>query len=166
MNTPAAKLIPPLISNLSSKSAEIRKRTSEFLELLLRCWETHFIERHQGILSEAIKKSLSDADSEARAFSRKAFWAFHEHFPDQANALMNSLEPAKQKQLQGELSGSSSKTSLTGSSGTSTVSRSRSVARPATARRPATSGASRGGQGGVVASSSSSSLQASRARSA
>ena len=52
-----------------------------------------------GNLCEALKKGISDADNEARAYCRKAFWAFHQHFPDQATALMNSLEPAKQKAL-------------------------------------------------------------------
>lgn len=43
----------------------------EFLDQLLVTWPTHPMEKHVGILSDAIKKGISDADPEARAFSRK-----------------------------------------------------------------------------------------------
>lgn len=42
----------------------------------------------------------------------RAFWGFAEHFKEQADSLLNSLEPTRQKQLQGELSNSSSNNSL------------------------------------------------------
>lgn len=42
----------------------------------------------------------------------RSFWGFAEHFKDQADALMNQLDAAKQKSLQGELSLSSSNNSL------------------------------------------------------
>ena len=42
----------------------------------------------------------------------RAFWGFHDHFREQAESLLNSLEPSKQKMLQGELSSSSSSSSI------------------------------------------------------
>ena len=43
----------------------------EFLNQLLHTWPTHILEKHIAILQEAIKKGISDADSEARSFARK-----------------------------------------------------------------------------------------------
>ena len=44
--------------------------------------------------------------------TNRSFWGFADHFKDQADALLNNLEPAKQKAIQGEFSGSSSNGSL------------------------------------------------------
>ena len=43
----------------------------EFLNQLLHTWPTHILEKHIAILQEAIKKGISDADSEARSLARK-----------------------------------------------------------------------------------------------
>ena len=45
-------------------------------------------------------------------FIFRAFWGFADHFKDQADSLLNSLDPSKQKMLQGEISNSSSSGSL------------------------------------------------------
>ncbi|XP_064471779.1 CLIP-associating protein 1-like isoform X2 [Ornithodoros turicata] len=113
-NTHVSRLIPVITLNLSSKSKDIRKSCYEFLDQLLHTWPTHTLERHIAILQEAIKKGISDADPEARAFSRKAFWGFADHFKEQADALLHSLDSSKQRMLQGELcmSNSSSSNSL------------------------------------------------------
>src|SRR5699024_6658295 len=62
----------------------------------------HTLEKHVGILQEAIKKGISDADPEARAFARKAFWGFADKFKAEADYLLYSLDSNKQKLLQGE----------------------------------------------------------------
>jgi hypothetical protein len=62
-------------------------------------------------------------------FVSRGFWGFAEHFKDQADALLNSLEPAKQKQIKGELSGSSSNNSLNSAEGLTTRPRSASTDR-------------------------------------
>ena len=48
-------------------------------------------------------------------FSCRSFWGFADHFKGQADALLNNLDPAKQKALQGELSNSSSSNSINSS---------------------------------------------------
>ena len=53
----------------------------------------------------------------------RSFWGFAEHFKDQADALMNQLDAAKQKSLQGELSLSSSNNSLNNGDKPSTAGR-------------------------------------------
>ncbi|XP_075548307.1 CLIP-associating protein isoform X2 [Dermacentor variabilis] len=113
-HTHVSRLIPVITMNLSSKSKDIRRSCFEFLDQLLHTWPTHTLERHIAILQEAIKKGISDADPEARAFSRKAFWGFADHFKEQADVLLNSLDSSKQRMLQGELcmSNSSSSNSL------------------------------------------------------
>ncbi|CAN7983080.1 unnamed protein product, partial [Ixodes hexagonus] len=118
-HTHASRLIPVITLNLSSKSKEIRKLCFEFLDQLLHTWPTHTLERHIAILQEAIKKGISDADPEARAYARKAFWGFANHFKEQADVLLTSLDSSKQRMLHGELcmSNSSSSNSLNSTPG-------------------------------------------------
>ncbi|XP_075748296.1 CLIP-associating protein 1-B isoform X5 [Rhipicephalus microplus] len=118
-HTHVSRLIPVITMNLSSKSKDIRRSCFEFLDQLLHTWPTHTLERHIAILQEAIRKGISDADPEARAFSRKAFWGFADHFKEQADVLLNSLDSGKQRMLQGELcmSNSSSSNSLNSAQG-------------------------------------------------
>ncbi|KAK8391267.1 hypothetical protein O3P69_017127 [Scylla paramamosain] len=116
-NTHHHKLIPILLRELSSKNREIRKVLCEVLDQLVHTWPTHSMEKHIVILSESIKKGITDADPEARAFSRKAYWGFADHFKEEADKLLNSLDPSYKKMLQGEMgmSNSSSSQSLHGS---------------------------------------------------
>ncbi|XP_033732918.1 CLIP-associating protein 1-like isoform X3 [Pecten maximus] len=125
--THSYRLIPIITGNLTSKSNVIRRFCCEILNQVLHNWPTHVLEKHIANLQDAIKRGISDPDSDARAFSRKAFWGFAEHFKDQADALLNALEPAKQKMLQGELSGSSSNNSLNSAEGLRIKSRPRSA---------------------------------------
>ncbi|CAG5119353.1 unnamed protein product, partial [Candidula unifasciata] len=109
-----SRLIPIITGHLTSKSNIIRRYSLEFVNQILHSWPTHCLEKHIAILQDAIKKGINDADLEARAHSRKAFWGFADHFKSQADALLNSLDPSKQKMLQGEVSNSSSSSSLNG----------------------------------------------------
>ncbi|XP_066957425.1 CLIP-associating protein 1 isoform X25 [Macrobrachium rosenbergii] len=113
-NTHHHKLIPILLREMSSKNREIRKVLCEVLDQLVHTWPTHSMEKHVIILSESIKKGITDADPEARAFSRKAYWGYADHFKDEADKLLNSLDPSYKKMLQGEagMSNSSSSQSL------------------------------------------------------
>ncbi|XP_064114887.1 CLIP-associating protein 2-like isoform X11 [Macrobrachium nipponense] len=113
-NTHHHKLIPILLRELNSKNREIRKVLYEVLDQLVHTWPTHSMEKHVIILSESIKKGITDADPEARAFSRKAYWGYADHFKDEADKLLNSLDPSYKKMLQGEagMSNSSSSQSL------------------------------------------------------
>ncbi|KAL3286277.1 hypothetical protein HHI36_000786 [Cryptolaemus montrouzieri] len=107
-----SRLIPILTSNAAtSKSKDIRRSCCEFLEHILTQWPSHSLERHIGLLQEALKKGVSDADPEARVYSRKAFRGFREHFPDQAEILLQSLDPSYRRALQGEPSVSASSSS-------------------------------------------------------
>lgn len=112
--THAPRLVPIIVSNISHKSRDIRRACCEFLDQLLHTWSRYSLERHIPLLQEGIKKGISDADAEARLTSRKAYWGFKDHFPEQADALLNTLDSSYKRALFGELSlsNSSSNSSL------------------------------------------------------
>ncbi|CAB3383710.1 Hypothetical predicted protein [Cloeon dipterum] len=128
-HTHVPRLIPILTNYLStSKAKEIRRACCEFLQQMMNTWPTHTLERHINILQESIKKGIADADSEARLSSRRAFWGFQSHFPEQADSLLNSLDGAYKRQLQMEgpsMSASSSSSSLHQDRGRGAIPRSR-----------------------------------------
>ena len=111
-NTFSPRFIPIICSSSASKSKEIRRHICEFLDIMLHTWPTHNLEKHVALLQDAIKKGISDADPDARTFARKAYWGFADHFKDQADSLMSSLDPSYKRLLQGEMSQSSSSNSL------------------------------------------------------
>ncbi|XP_075218993.1 CLIP-associating protein isoform X2 [Lycorma delicatula] len=114
-HTHSSRFVPIILLNLSSKSKDIRRATCEFLDLILHSWSTHMIEKHVAIVQDAIKKGIADADSEARSLARKAFWGFKNHFPEQSESLLKSLDPSYKRALlneSGSLSSSNSSCSL------------------------------------------------------
>nr|XP_044992783.1 CLIP-associating protein 2 isoform X29 [Jaculus jaculus] len=111
-HTHVPRLIPLITSNCTSKSVPVRRRSFEFLDLLLQEWQTHSLERHAAVLVETIKKGIHDADAEARVEARKTYMGLRNHFPGEAEMLYNSLEPSYQKSLQTYLKSSGSVASL------------------------------------------------------
>ncbi|XP_041700668.2 CLIP-associating protein 1a isoform X9 [Coregonus clupeaformis] len=111
-HTHYSRLIPIITSNCTSKSVAVRRRSYEFLELLLLEWQTHTLERHVTVLTETIKKGIHDADSEARSVARKCYWGFHGHYSREAEHLFQALESTYQKALQSHLKSSDSVVSL------------------------------------------------------
>ncbi|XP_002048268.2 CLIP-associating protein [Drosophila virilis] len=91
-----------------SKSKDIRATLCELMVLLFEEWQTKALERHAVIFRDTLKKSLSDADSEARRHSRLAYWAFRRHFPDLADHIYGSLDIAAQRALERERDGGAS----------------------------------------------------------
>uniref|UniRef100_A0AAQ4PB45 Cytoplasmic linker associated protein 2 n=1 Tax=Gasterosteus aculeatus aculeatus TaxID=481459 RepID=A0AAQ4PB45_GASAC len=157
-HTHVPRLIPLITSNCTCKSVAVRRRCYDFLDLLLQEWQTHSLERHTAVLVESIKKGIRDADSEARVEARKAYWGLRNHFPVEADALYNSLEPSYQKTLQSCLKSSGSVASLPQSDRSSSSSQ-ESLNRPLTSKWSAAPGRVPAGSKGVT---SSVSLQRSR----
>ncbi|KAL1782500.1 CLIP-associating protein 2 isoform X13 [Sigmodon hispidus] len=85
-HTHVPRLIPLITSNCTSKSVPVRRRSFEFLDLLLQEWQTHSLER--------------------------TYMGLRNHFPGEAETLYNSLEPSYQKSLQTYLKSSGSVASL------------------------------------------------------
>uniref|UniRef100_A0A669DI34 Cytoplasmic linker associated protein 2 n=1 Tax=Oreochromis niloticus TaxID=8128 RepID=A0A669DI34_ORENI len=162
-HTHVPRLIPLITSNCTSKSVAVRRRCYDFLDLLLQEWQTHSLERHTAVLVDSIKKGIRDADSEARVEARKTYWGLRNHFPAEAEALYNSLEPSYQRTLQSCLKSSGSVASLPQSDRSSSSSQ-ESLNRPLSSKWSAAPGRGEsstfpaGSKGGV----SSTSLQRSR----
>ncbi|XP_058794027.1 CLIP-associating protein 1-A isoform X3 [Phymastichus coffea] len=110
-NTHSSRYVPIIVASLSNKSKDIRRATCEYLHLILQSWQTPILQKHVNILQDAIKRGMADSDVEARAFSRKSYWAFKEHFPENAEALLNSLDATYKRALM-SLSNSGSINSL------------------------------------------------------
>ncbi|XP_064362553.1 CLIP-associating protein 2 isoform X24 [Dromaius novaehollandiae] len=153
-HTHVPRLIPLITSNCTSKSVAVRRRSFEFLDLLLQEWQTHSLERHAAVLVETIKKGIHDADAEARVEARKAYLGLRNHFPSEAETLYNSLEPPYQRSLQTYLKNSGSVTSLPQSDRSSSSSQ-ESLNRPLSSKWSAASPASLAGR---VSGSSSKSV--------
>ncbi|XP_054015820.1 CLIP-associating protein 1-A isoform X4 [Hylaeus anthracinus] len=98
-NTHCSRYVPIISSCLSNKSKDIRRASCEYLNLILQTWPTQILQKHVQTLQDTIKKGIADSDSEARAFARKSYWAFKDHFPEQAEALLNSLDTAYKRSL-------------------------------------------------------------------
>lgn len=75
------------------------RHTYELLVILLSQWEFFYLDKHGQLIHNVIKRGLSDADAEARSFSRKAFGFFRDHFPLLADALLSTLDASKKKTL-------------------------------------------------------------------
>ncbi|NXU58656.1 CLAP2 protein, partial [Turnix velox] len=144
-HTHVPRLIPLITSNCTSKSVAVRRRSFEFLDLLLQEWQTHSLERHAAVLVETIKKGIHDADAEARVEARKAYLGLRNHFPSEAETLYNSLEPPYQRSLQTYLKNSGSIASLPQSDRSSSSSQ-ESLNRPLSSKWSAASPASFGGR--------------------
>ncbi|XP_053915987.1 CLIP-associating protein 2 isoform X11 [Cuculus canorus] len=144
-HTHVPRLIPLITSNCTSKSVAVRRRSFEFLDLLLQEWQTHSLERHAAVLVETIKKGIHDADAEARVEARKAYLGLRNHFPNEAETLYNSLEPPYQRSLQTYLKNSGSVASLPQSDRSSSSSQ-ESLNRPLSSKWSAASPASLAGR--------------------
>ncbi|XP_012270047.1 CLIP-associating protein 1-A isoform X2 [Orussus abietinus] len=114
-NTHSSRFVPIITSTLNSKSKDIRRAACEYLKLILNCWPTQILQKHVANLQEAIKKGIADSDSDARAHARQSYWAFKDHFPEQAEILLNSLDATYKRSLM-SLSNSGSINSLNATS--------------------------------------------------
>ncbi|XP_061320407.1 CLIP-associating protein 2 isoform X40 [Pezoporus flaviventris] len=162
-HTHVPRLIPLITSNCTSKSVAVRRRSFEFLDLLLQEWQTHSLERHAAVLVETIKKGIHDADAEARVEARKAYLGLRNHFPSEAETLYNSLEPPYQRSLQTYLKNSGSIASLPQSDRSSSSSQ-ESLNRPLSSKWSAANAASLAGRasGSTKSTASPGALQRSR----
>ncbi|XP_054732110.1 CLIP-associating protein-like [Anastrepha obliqua] len=90
---------------LQAKSKDIRAALCEMLCLMFDEWQTKTMERCSQQLRDVLKRSISDADNEARRHSRRAYWKFRRHFPDLADQIYTTLDIASQRALERERDG-------------------------------------------------------------
>ncbi|XP_063391307.1 LOW QUALITY PROTEIN: uncharacterized protein LOC134676856 [Cydia fagiglandana] len=97
------RLVPVIATNLTTnKSKEIRSTLSEILVLMLEKWSQPAIEKQLPVVRDAIRRACIDADSTARTYGRRAYWAYKRAFPADAEQLFARLDAAAQKQLERE----------------------------------------------------------------
>ncbi|KAH8380473.1 hypothetical protein KR009_010921 [Drosophila setifemur] len=142
--THSSKLLRIYTDTLNqSKSKDIRSSLCELMVLLFEEWQTKALERHAPILRDTLKKSLGDADSEARRHSRRAYWAFRKHFPDLADQIYGTLDIAAQRALEKERDGGGGGVGGGGGGGGAPSETRRTVSRigrtPGTLQKPAAS---------------------------
>ncbi|KAG8331576.1 cytoplasmic linker associated protein [Homalodisca vitripennis] len=94
------RLVSALVHTLvNSKSREVRTAACEFLYLVLHTWPVHRLEQQIPTLQEGIKRGIVESSNEGRMASRKAFWAFRTQFPEQGDALLNSMDAICRKSV-------------------------------------------------------------------
>ncbi|XP_057320340.1 CLIP-associating protein 1-A isoform X7 [Microplitis mediator] len=98
-HTHSPRFIPILTAFFTSKSKDIRRAACEYVSLILQTWSTQLLQKHIKTLQDAIGKGIGDPDAEARVFARKAYWAFRDHFPEQAEALLKSMDASHKRNL-------------------------------------------------------------------
>uniref|UniRef100_A0A5S6QS55 TOG domain-containing protein n=1 Tax=Trichuris muris TaxID=70415 RepID=A0A5S6QS55_TRIMR len=111
-NTRTSRIISVIVDSCTSKSREIRRACYDMIATVCDQWSRHELEKSTSVLQNAIRQGLADADPDARAASRKAYWCFSDHFRDQAEALFQSLDIGKRRNLLGDVTQSSSSHSL------------------------------------------------------
>ncbi|XP_067612657.1 CLIP-associating protein [Eurosta solidaginis] len=104
--THSPKMVKLITETLQqSKSKDIRAALCEMLCLMFDEWQTKTMERCSPQLRDVLKRSIGDADNEARRHSRRAYWRFRRHFPDLADQIYTTLDIASQRALERERDG-------------------------------------------------------------
>ncbi|KAG2013897.1 hypothetical protein CC2G_010761 [Coprinopsis cinerea AmutBmut pab1-1] len=116
-SAPSRVVLPLLWATLQEKTVQARAfvigHFKKYLEVHgLR--SKNNIEAAGGleILERSIKKALGDANPAVREASRVMFWSFHAIWPDNATAILNSLDNTARKQLERACPDASMQTSL------------------------------------------------------
>ncbi|XP_014258947.1 CLIP-associating protein 1-A isoform X3 [Cimex lectularius] len=111
-NTPSSRLLPHICAASNHKSREIRRASIKYLLQIISSWPTSPLHKHLTQLQNALSSAITDADQEVRLTARKVYWAFKEHFPEQADILLNNLDANYKRSLHSDMSNSSSSNSL------------------------------------------------------
>ena len=155
----SSRFLPVICSSAESTSSITRKNIFQFLEQVLHVWPIHTLVNQTTILQKTIKRGLVDGDQTTRGCARKAYWAFADHFPIEAERLLSSLEKKdktnqesfnkrgersrqssierSRESLTGSLTSCNTRMDLNQSSSHKRMERSNSAVDPATARRAA-----------------------------
>lgn len=93
------RLIPPLQTQMLSKSKDIRRAVCNVIKVIFQNWPPQMIQKNINIVIEIMKKGIVDADGEARTITRSCFQDFKNLFPQAANAVLDSLDPLQRRQV-------------------------------------------------------------------
>jgi hypothetical protein len=102
-NSVCQKCIPNILAEVQSKNAQVRARVSEYMSIIADTYPDDILERYLDSFSKALKKSLGDADPQARNFSRSTLSSLSDKFPDDMQRLVSTLDPSTRKQIAGAM---------------------------------------------------------------
>jgi hypothetical protein len=102
-NAVCQKCIPNILAEVQSKSAQVRARVTEYMSIIADTYPDDILERYIDYFAKSLKKSLPDADPQARNFSRSTLSSLSEKFPDEMQRLVSTLDPTTRKQIAGAM---------------------------------------------------------------
>ncbi|CAI4230385.1 unnamed protein product [Auanema sp. JU1783] len=112
-NVEHPKIVPIVLQTVSHKSKDVRRQTQILISQVLTNWPTAKYEKMLNSIVEVIKAGIGDADSNARIAARQSYQQLELSFPSHAQALYKTLDPSRQKNLNGGASATSSSQSIT-----------------------------------------------------
>ncbi len=103
--------IPNLVQViLQSHSREHREHIASYLLLILQKWPPVLLENQISHIEKGISSLLQDASSQAREIARSAFPVCRKHWPQQAQNILDNVDPRTARILAEGASGVSSST--------------------------------------------------------
>ena len=93
------KIITNICEQKILKANNVRVLVAQCIYIIICEYKFNLIQKTINIILETIKTLLSDANSDVRATTRKAFIAYKKRFPKEADSFFDELEKNVQKQI-------------------------------------------------------------------
>jgi len=96
------RLLPILLEGTTSKNDTERLRCVAAITLALWHWDAVSFDRAVDAVGVMLKAAVADKKEPVRAAARQCFWAFRRKFPGEADEVLESLDPNRQKAVRKE----------------------------------------------------------------
>ena len=93
------KIITNICEQKILKANNVRVLVAQCIYIIICLYKFNLIQKTINIILETIKTLLSDANSDVRATTRKAFIAYKKRFPKEADTFFEELDKNVQKQI-------------------------------------------------------------------
>lgn len=93
------KIITNICEQKILKANNVRVLVAQCIYIIICIYKFNLIQKTINIILETIKTLLSDANSDVRATTRKAFIAYKKRFPKEADSFFDELDKNVQKQI-------------------------------------------------------------------
>ena len=93
------KIITNICEQKILKANNVRVLVAQCIYIIICEYKFNLIQKTINIILETIKTLLSDANSDVRATTRKAFIAYKKRFPKEADSFFDELDKNVQKQI-------------------------------------------------------------------
>eukprot|EP01048_Picozoa_sp_COSAG05_P008343 COSAG05_NODE_630_length_8210_cov_5.004563_4_plen_730_part_00 len=109
--TQAPRLLPKILdTGTNAKDGRLRAACVGYLGLCLQHWSQQALDGSVSAIDAAIRKSMADANGDARTAARRCYWAYKPRWPDRAQRILDTLDPSAQRRLLSEEAGPSTPT--------------------------------------------------------